>query len=79
MAQSELLKSLLSGTAPRNVRMLAAQGLAPVSPNQMLEILIALLGDNDQQLAEQAGRTLAGWSEDESSHSCAIANVPRPF
>ena len=65
MAQSELLKSLLSGTAPRNVRMLAAQGLAPVSPNQMLEILVALLGDNDQELAEQAGRTLAGWSEDE--------------
>jgi hypothetical protein len=65
MAQSELLKSLLSGTVPKNVRMLAAKGLAPVPPNQMLEILVALLGDNDQELAEQAGRTLAGWSEEE--------------
>jgi hypothetical protein len=65
MAQSELLKSILAGTAPRNVRMLAAQGLAPVPPNQMLELLVALLRDNDREMAEQAGRTLAGWGEKE--------------
>jgi hypothetical protein len=65
MAQTDLLKSVLSGTASRTVRMLAAQGLAPVPPNEMLEILVALLGDNDQELAAQACRTLAGWSEDE--------------
>jgi len=65
MAQIDLLKSLLSNTAPRNVRMLAAQGLVPVPPNQMLEILVALLGDNDLELAAQAGQTLAGWSENE--------------
>jgi hypothetical protein len=65
MAQTDLLKSVLSGTAPRTARMLAARGLVPAPPNQMLEMLVALLRDNDQELAAQAGRTLAGWSEDE--------------
>jgi hypothetical protein len=76
MAQTDLLKSVLSGTASRTVRMLAARGLAPIPPNQMLETLVALLGDNDDELAEQARRTLAGWSEDEITtqlrdHKCA--------
>lgn len=65
MAQIDLLPSLLSGTASRTVRMLAARGLTPVPPNQMLEILVALRGDNDLEIATQASQTLAGWGEDE--------------
>ncbi len=65
MSQSNLLQSLLNSKAPKNMRLLAAQGLAPLSPNEMLELLVQLLGDEEQDVVALAEQTLNGWPEEE--------------
>jgi hypothetical protein len=76
MAQTDLLQSLLAGTAPKNLRTLIARGLAPVPPKQMLELLVCLLKDSDSGIAAQAAQTIASWDEEEilvqlKSRDCA--------
>ena len=65
MAQSDLLKSLLNGTAPKNQRILAARGLVPLPPSEMLQLLVILLKDVDQDVAAHAAQTLDIWIDDE--------------
>ena len=76
MAQTDLLQTLLSGNAPKNLRTLIARGLAPVPPKQMLELLVCLLKDSDSGIASPAAQTIATWDEEEilaqlKSHDCA--------
>lgn len=63
MAQSELLKSLLHGTAPKNLRILAARGLVPLPLKEMLEALVGLVNDPDQDIVSQAARSIGDWTE----------------
>ncbi len=65
MAESAFLRSFLQGTPPKPLRMIAAQGLAPIPPVEMLELLVHLTGDGDADVAAQARRTLEGWSAEE--------------
>lgn len=65
MASSSFLKSFLEGNPPRNLRLAAAQGLAPIPPAEMLRLLVHLTADPDPEIAAHAAQTLAGWTEDE--------------
>ncbi len=65
MAPGDLLKAVVAGTAPKNLRSIVARGLAPVPPSQMLELLVCLLSDVDANIASQAAQTIAQWNEEE--------------
>jgi hypothetical protein len=67
MPASDFLQAFLAGKAPRNVRMIAARGLAPVPAAEMLQILVLLCKDEDAAVSTQAGATLSAWSDDEAA------------
>jgi hypothetical protein len=76
MARSDLLQSLQSNKSPKNLRMMAAKGLAPIPLNEMLELLISLSIDTDSEISSQAKRTIASWDEEDiltqlQSQDCA--------
>jgi len=63
MSPSAFLQAFLDGSPSRNVRLAAAQGLAPLPPSEMLRLLVHLSSDSDPDIAAQAASTLTGWSE----------------
>jgi hypothetical protein len=63
MAQRDLLQSLQSGKIPKKIRIMVAQGKAPIPQHEMLELLIALLNDLDSEISDQAKQTIASWDE----------------
>jgi len=63
MPDSDLLAKLHSGQAPRHVRLLAARGLVPLPPDEMLSLLVRLHRDPDPEVAEKAALTLQEWTE----------------
>jgi hypothetical protein len=65
MVQNNLRQSLLAGKTPKNLRLLIARGLAPVSSAEMLDLLICLLKDNDPEIALQANQTIESWEIEE--------------
>jgi hypothetical protein len=65
MPDSDFLKSFFAGNPPKNIRMLAARGLVPIPPGEMLLLLVRLLQDSDQEVAQRAEETLNGWDEKE--------------
>jgi len=65
MVQSNLLKSFLEGTPPKAMRLLAARGLLPLPPADLMELLVFLSKDADPEIATQAEKTLASWTDDE--------------
>ncbi len=76
MPASDFLQAFLAGKVPRNVRMIAARGLAPLPPGEMLQILVLLCSDEETAISSQARATLSGWSDEEAAaqlreRSCA--------
>ncbi|NWG13629.1 MAG: hypothetical protein HXY20_08855 [Acidobacteria bacterium] len=76
MSPSDFFKTFLEGNVPLRVRMIAARGLAPVVPAEMLQILVMLCSDEDAGVSRQACETLAGWTDEEiagqlSDDACA--------
>jgi hypothetical protein len=67
MPASDFLQAFLAGKAPRNVRMIAARGLAPVPAGEMLQILVLLCEDEDTAISTQARATISGWPDDEAA------------
>jgi hypothetical protein len=65
MSQGLLLQSLLAGTAPKNLRMMIARGLAPVPPAEMLELLVCLSKDSDIDIASQAAQSISVWQQED--------------
>jgi hypothetical protein len=65
MAQSSLLKILLDGTAPKNLRMLVARGSAPLPVRELLELLVYLLKDTDLEVSSSAAKTIGSWDREE--------------
>ena len=57
--QASLLDQILSGTN-RNLQVLAAQGLVPLPPEDLLPIQVALTNSPDGEVAQQAQTTLKG-------------------
>ena len=65
MDQRNLKQSLLAGTAPKQIRMLIADGMAPIPSGELLELLILLLKDSDPQIGGRAAETLRAWDQEE--------------
>jgi len=65
MPQSQVLKSFLGSDLPRNIRLMAARGVAPLAPNEMFQVLVLLAGDADPEVAAQAKLTLRDFPEEE--------------
>ncbi len=63
MPDNDLMTNLRDGRLSRNIRMVAARGLLPVSADQMLLLLVHLARDPDDELARTASGTLNDWSE----------------
>jgi len=63
MPDSDPLEKFFAGQLPKNVCLLAARGLIPLPPHEMLRLLIRLDRDPDPEVAQKAAETLAGWPE----------------
>lgn len=61
---SELLRQLRSGQAQRQVRFFAAQGLLPVSREDLIRVLLMLAADPDEEIATVSKKTLDGFTVD---------------
>jgi len=76
MSQQNLPQSLLTGTAPKKMRMLIARGLAPIPPAEMLELIVCLLKDIDDEVRTQAEQTIRAWDEKEIGAQLDSPNCP---
>lgn len=65
MPDGDPLNSIRDGTAPKALRLIAARGLIPIPPSEMLEILVCLLKDSEPEISSEADLTLSGWTESE--------------
>jgi hypothetical protein len=63
MTNDKILNSFFEGNPPRNVRLLAAGGLLPLPPDDMLCLLVRLARDPDEEVAQKSAATLKGMSE----------------
>ena len=63
MPDSDLLAKLRTGETPKHVRLLAARGLMPLPPHEMLRLLVWLDCDPDPEVAEKASQTLREWPD----------------
>ena len=55
-----IVQAVLGGTAPQQVRMMAARGTLPLSQEDLLEVLVALRAGDDAEVASAAEETLEG-------------------
>jgi hypothetical protein len=65
MPRTEIVSSFLNPATPKRVRLSAARGAAPLPPGEMIDLLVQLTADSDEEIADAAKRTLAGFSEGE--------------
>jgi len=76
MSDYDLREMLLSGRAPKNVRLLMAQGAVPLQAQETLELLVHLTGDEDDEISQQAVKTIAGWNDSEIIALLGIKDCP---
>ncbi|MDR0842127.1 MAG: hypothetical protein LBP68_01755 [Acidobacteriota bacterium] len=76
MSEYDLRELVISGHAPKNVRLLMARGAAPLPAEEMLELLVHLRNDPDEEVSSQAVGTLASWKEDEVLALLRSKNCP---
>ena len=72
----DIREMLLSGRAPKNVRLLMAQGAMPLPARDVLEFLVRLSSDEDAEISGQAKKTLDSWSESEIIALLRIKDCP---
>ncbi|MEW6336223.1 MAG: hypothetical protein AB1625_02365 [Acidobacteriota bacterium] len=72
-AVRELIDTIRQGLAPRSVRLFAAQGLLPVSREDLIRVLAVLAADGDDEISQAAQQTLAGFS---SENLLAVLEAP---
>jgi hypothetical protein len=70
---AELVRQLRTGQAARQVRFFAAQGLLPVSREDLIRVLLMLAADPDEEIATASRKTLDGFSVD---NLLAVFNLP---
>ena len=64
-ATNPLVDQFRRGSVPRDLRLMAAQGLLPLNPVDFTELLHHLLSDSDSAIRETAGTTLGAIPEGE--------------
>ena len=60
-----VVQAIISGKAPQPARLAAARGMLPLPQNDLLEVLVALTGSDDAQLAGAATETLKAESPED--------------
>lgn len=65
MSESEFLQKFFDGKSPKGMRLVAARGLIPIPPADMLPLLVRLAEDEEKEVANTANATLNGWDEAE--------------
>ncbi|MBZ5587967.1 MAG: hypothetical protein LAO05_05335 [Acidobacteriia bacterium] len=70
---AELLARIRQGMAPRALRLFAAQGLLPVSREDLIRVVLILAADGEPEISETAQATLASF---EPEHLLAVIKVP---
>ncbi len=78
MAPGAFLQTFLKTERPKEIRLAAAQGTAPIPPEEMLELLVHLHRDPDPEVAAQAQKTLGEMGDEEviaqlRKRSCSAA------
>jgi hypothetical protein len=76
MSDYDIKEMLLSGHAPKNVRLLMAQGAMPLPVQETLELLVHLTRDDDDEISQQAVKTLDGWTESEILAALRLKDCP---
>ena len=76
MSKYDLREMLLSGQAPKNIRLLMAQGAMPLPARETLELLVHLCGDDDDEISMQAIKTINGWDESEILNLLSLKDCP---
>jgi regulator of extracellular matrix RemA (YlzA/DUF370 family) len=59
------VQAILSGTAPQQAKLAAASGLLPLPQADLLEVLVALQGSDESEIAEAASETLTSQDPDD--------------
>ena len=75
---TDLIRGVVEGTVPRQVRLFAAQGLLPISREDLLSLQTLLTADPDQELALVAAESIKGES-DETILGWIRATPPEPL
>ncbi len=75
-AASPLLRSILSGSAPLQVKLAAARGALPLSRPELLQALVSLAADGEPQVSETALDSLAKWPAPEMAILAADPETP---
>jgi regulator of extracellular matrix RemA (YlzA/DUF370 family) len=57
-SSNPVVQAIISGSAPQPARLAAARGMLPLQQNDLLEVLVALTGSDDAQIAAAATETL---------------------
>lgn len=59
---AELVEGIRRGLVPRSIRLFAAQGLLPVTREELIRVLVLLVAEGDDEIAAAARATLTGFS-----------------
>lgn len=70
---ADLIAGIRSGLVPRAVRLFAAQGLLPVSREELIRVLVLLAAEGDAEIATSARATLATFTLE---HLLAVLQLP---
>jgi hypothetical protein len=72
-AVSDLITGIRAGLVPRAVRLFAAQGLLPVSREDLIRVLVLLAAESDAEIAESARATLGTFTVE---HLVTVMQLP---
>jgi hypothetical protein len=70
-----IVQAIVSGRAPRQARLAAARGLLPLPQDELIEVLVALAGGEEADIAEAAEGTLGEQTADALSSVAASAET----
>jgi hypothetical protein len=62
---ADLIAGIRAGMVPRSIRLFAAQGLLPVSREDLIRVLALLAAEGDEEVAATAATTLSTFSPDQ--------------
>jgi len=70
---ADLIAGIRAGLVPRSVRLFAAQGLLPVTREELIRVLVLLAAEGDAEIADAARETLGTFSLE---HFLAVIEMP---
>ncbi|MGI8996731.1 MAG: hypothetical protein ACR2GW_08675, partial [Pyrinomonadaceae bacterium] len=75
-SQNPIVRAVVAGTAPQAARLMAARGMLPLAQAELLEVLVALRGDAEAEIARAAEATLEAQEQDAMLSVAASTDAP---